>query len=44
MARLVLSPRAQRWLEDNFVSGDSVQLAVTKNGPDEIQIVLDMVE
>ena len=44
MARLVLSPRAQRWLEDNFVPDDSIQLTVTKNSPDEIQIVLDMVE
>ncbi len=44
MARLVLSPRAQRWLEDNFVPGDNVQITATKNSPDEIQIVLDMSE
>jgi len=44
MARLVLSPRAQRWLEDNFVPGDSVQITATKDTPDEIQIVLDMAE
>jgi hypothetical protein len=42
MARLVLSPRAQRWLEENFVAGDSIQLTATKNSADEIQIVLDM--
>lgn len=44
MARLVLSPRAQRWLEDNFVPGDNIQMAATKNNLEEIQIVLDMAE
>ncbi len=42
VARLVLSPRAQRWLEDNFVPGDHIQITATKNNPTEIQIVLDM--
>ncbi len=44
VARLVLSPRAQRWLEDNFVPGDNIQISATKNTPEEIQIVLDMAE
>jgi hypothetical protein len=44
MARLVLSPRAKRWLEDNFVSGDHIQITATKNSLEEIQIVLDMSE
>ena len=44
VARLVLSPSAQRWLEDSFVAGDSVHLTVTKNSPTEIQIVLDIAE
>lgn len=42
LARLVLSPRAQRWLEENFVAGEAVRLKATKNSADEIQIVLDM--
>jgi hypothetical protein len=42
LARLVLSPRAQRWLEENFVPGDSIRLTATKNSAEEIQIVLDM--
>jgi len=44
LARLVLSPRVQRWLEDNFVPGDSVHITATKVSGGEIQIVLDMVE
>ena len=42
MARLVLSPRAQRWLEENFVPGESIQITATKDSASEIQIVLDM--
>lgn len=41
-ARLVLSPRAQRWLEENFVPGEHVQITATKESPSQIQIVLDM--
>ena len=42
LARLVLSSRVQRWLEENFVAGENIQLTATKNSADEIQIVLDM--
>ncbi len=41
LARLVLGAKAHRWLEDNFVPGDYVQLKATKLGDSEIQIVLD---
>jgi hypothetical protein len=44
VARLVLSPRAHRWLEDNFVVGDNIQITSTKVGSGEIQIVLRMAE
>ncbi len=41
MARLVLGPKAQRWLEANFVPGDYIQIVATRIDPDEIQIVLE---
>ncbi len=44
MARLVLSPRAQRWLEQNFVPGDNIMVTATKINDQDIQIVLDMAE
>jgi len=44
IARLVLSPRAQRWLEQNFGSGDSIMITATKISDQDIQIVLDIAE
>ena len=41
LARLVLGPRAHHWLEDTFVAGDYVRMAVTKVDESEIQIVLE---
>ena len=41
MARLVLGPKAQRWLAANFVPGDYIQLVATRVDPDEIHIVLE---
>jgi hypothetical protein len=41
MARLVLGPKAKRWLAANFVSGDYIQIVATRIDPDEIHIVLD---
>ncbi len=43
MARLVLSARAHGWLEDNFVTGDKVQLTATKINENEIQILIEAV-
>lgn len=44
VARLVLSPRAQRWLEQNFVPGDNIMLSVSKIENQGIQILLDLPE
>ena len=44
VARLVLSPRGHRWMEDNFVAGDKIQLTATKDGSGEIQLVLGIAE
>ncbi len=44
LARLVLSPRAQRWLEQNFAPGDNIMLSVTRIENQDIQIVLDITE
>lgn len=44
VARLVLSPRAQRWLEQNFAPGDSITIVATKINDQDIQVVLDMAE
>lgn len=44
LARLVLSPRAQRWLEQNFAPGDNIMVTATKVNDDDIQIVLDLAE
>ncbi len=44
LARLVLSPQAHTWLEDNFVAGDVVQLTATKMSDKEIQIIVEMTE
>ena len=41
LARLVLGPQAHRWLDDNFVPGDYVQITATRIGDSEIHIVLD---
>jgi hypothetical protein len=41
LARLVLSSRAQRWLEENFVPGERVQITATKESASEIQINLE---
>lgn len=43
-ARLMLSDRAHIWLEENFVSDDEIQLAVTKVGEKEIEIELALVK
>ena len=43
-ARLVLSERAQRWLEQNFVPGDNIMITATKINDQDVQIVLDMAE
>ncbi len=40
LARLVLGPQAHRWLEDNFVAGDYVQILATRQDDAEIQIEL----
>ena len=44
LARLVLSPRAQRWLEQNFVPGDNIMLSASKIENQGIQILLDLPE
>ena len=44
VARLVLSPRAQRWLEQNFAPGDIIMITATKINDQDVQIVLDMAE
>lgn len=44
LARLMLSPQAHSWLEDNFVAGDVVQLTATKIGEKEIQIMVETTE
>lgn len=41
LARLVLGPKAHRWLEDHFVPGDYVQMVVTRIDDSEIHVVLD---
>ncbi|MFN2135448.1 MAG: hypothetical protein ACK2UK_05800 [Candidatus Promineifilaceae bacterium] len=43
MARLVLGPRAQKWLSDHFVANEYVQLVVTREGDDEIEVVVEPV-
>jgi hypothetical protein len=39
-ARIVLSPTAQEWLEENFDAGDRIQVEAIKSEDDEIQINL----
>ena len=40
LARLVLGPKAHRWLEDHFVPGDYVEIVATRISDSEIHIVL----
>lgn len=42
-ARLVLSDKAHKWVEDNFTGGDQIQLTATKTGS-EIEIKLELVQ
>jgi hypothetical protein len=44
LARLVLGPKAHRWLEDHFVAGDYIKLVSTRINDSDIQIVLDPLE
>jgi hypothetical protein len=41
LARLVLGPRAHRWLEETFVAGSYIQMVVTKLEESNIQVVLE---
>jgi hypothetical protein len=41
LARLVLGPKAHRWLTDRFTAGDYVQIEATRISPSEINIVLE---
>lgn len=40
MARIVVSPQVQHWLQDNFQANDHIHVNVTKLDGDEIQISL----
>lgn len=45
MARIVLSPRVQEWLEANFDPGDHVQVSATRIGEsDDIEVILEAVD
>lgn len=44
LARLVLSPKVQDWIEENFEDHDSIQVVASKSNSDVIQIVLSPVE
>lgn len=41
LARLVLSPRAHEWLENNFSASDRILLTASKVADDEIEIILE---
>jgi hypothetical protein len=40
-ARLVLSPKVQEWVDDNFDANDSIQISAVKSSSDEIEITLE---
>lgn len=44
MARLVLSPTVQQWIEDNFEVDDKIHLSITRLADDEIQVSLKSVQ
>ena len=44
IARIVLSERAQIWLEDNFNTDDEIQVVATKRTNDEIEVELSLVK
>ncbi len=43
-ARVVLTPRAQGWLEDNFEANDRIQITASRMEDDEIEVKLEAVE
>ncbi len=43
-ARIVLTPRAQGWLEDNFEANDRIQVTASKLEDDVIEVKLEAVE